>query len=248
MNLNKIGNLIARQRIAKKMTQDQLAKKLGILRTTVSKWERGINTPDISLLQPLCQELDLNFTELINGEKNISNKDNTITAIDAMNFYNKKTKNKFLKIFTIILFIIVCFFLSLLIVNNYNKFTMYKIHTTNTPFTINGYLLENVNKKGIFIQNIIYNDELVGTDKEIITDSVTITLKSNNKVIYSFKKINHSNQEPIHDLLNNTSFYVDTDTIKKIDLNNLSLIIELEDNQELKNNIIDLSKNNLRTP
>ena len=244
MNINKIGNLIARQRIAKKMTQDQLAKKLGILRTTVSKWERGINTPDISLLQPLCQELDLTFTELINGEKNISNKDNTITAIDAINFYNKKTKNKYLIVSINIIFLLFCFFLSLIIINNYNKFTMYKIHTTNTPFTIDGYLLENVNKKGIFIQNIIYNDELVGTDQEIITDSVTITLESNNNIIYQFKKISNDRPERLYNLLYNTSIYIDSDKVKKIDLNNLYLKIEFEDNQKTQNNTIDLSINN----
>ena len=244
MNINKIGNIITEQRIAKNLTQEQLAEKLGVLRTTVSKWERGINTPDISLLQPLCQELDLTFTELINGEKNISNKDNTITAIDAINFYNKKTKNKYLIVSINIIFLLFCFFLSLIIINNYNKFTMYKIHTTNTPFTINGYLLENVNKKGIFIQNIKYNDELVGTDKEIITDSVTITLESNNNIIYQFKKISNDRPERLYNLLYNTSIYIDSDKVKKIDLNNLYLKIEFEDNQKTQNNTIDLSINN----
>lgn len=244
MNLNKIGNIITEQRIAKNLTQEQLAEKLGVLRTTVSKWERGINTPDISLLQPLCQELDLTFTELINGEKNISNKDNTITAIDAINFYNKKTKNKYLIVSINIIFLLFCFFLSLIIINNYNKFTMYKIHTTNTPFTIDGYLLENVNKKGIFIQNIKYNDELVGTDQEIITDSVTITLESNNNIIYQFKKISNDRPERLYNLLYNTSIYIDSDKVKKIDLNNLYLKIEFEDNQKKQNNTIDLSINN----
>lgn len=244
MNLNKIGNIITEQRIAKNLTQEQLAEKLGVLRTTVSKWERGINTPDISLLQPLCQELDLTFTELINGEKNISNKDNTITAIDAINFYNKKTKNKYLIVSINIIFLLFCFFLSLIIINNYNKFTMYKIHTTNTPFTIDGYLLENVNKKGIFIQNIKYNDELVGTDQEIITDSVTITLESNNNIIYQFKKISNDRPERLYNLLYNTSIYIDSDKVKKIDLNNLYLKIEFEDNQKTQNNTIDLSINN----
>lgn len=244
MNLNKIGNIITEQRIAKNLTQEQLAEKLGVLRTTVSKWERGINTPDISLLQPLCQELDLTLAELINGEKNISNKDNTITAIDAINFYNKKTKNKYLIVSINIIFLLFCFFLSLIIINNYNKFTMYKIHTTNTPFTIDGYLLENVNKKGIFIQNIIYNDELVGTDQEIITDSITITLESNNNIIYQFKKISNDRPERLYNLLYNTSIYIDSDKVKKIDLNNLYLKIEFEDNQKTQNNTIDLSINN----
>ena len=184
------------------------------------------------------------FTELINGEKNISNKDNTITAIDAINFYNKKTKNKYLIVSINIIFLLFCFFLSLIIINNYNKFTMYKIHTTNTPFTIDGYLLENVNKKGIFIQNIIYNDELVGTDQEIITDSVTITLESNNNIIYQFKKISNDRPERLYNLLYNTSIYIDSDKVKKIDLNNLYLKIEFEDNQKTQNNTIDLSINN----
>lgn len=244
MNINKIGNLIARQRIAKNLTQEQLAEKLGVLRTTISKWERGINTPDISLLQPLCQELDLTFTELINGEKNISNKDNTITAIDAINFYNKKTKNKYLIVSINIIFLLFCFFLSLIIINNYNKFTMYEIHTTKNDFTINGYLLESINKKGIFIQNIIYNNELVGTDQEIITDSVTITLESNNNIIYQFKKISNDRPERLYNLLYNTSIYIDSDKVKKIDLNNLYLKIEFEDNQKTQNNTIDLSINN----
>ena len=125
---------------------------------------------------------------------------------------------------------------------------MYEIHTTKNDFTINGYLLESINKKGIFIQNIIYNNELVGTDQEIITDSVTITLESNNNIIYQFKKISNDRPERLYNLLYNTSIYIDSDKVKKIDLNNLYLKIEFEDNQKTQNNTqnntIDLSINN----
>ena len=40
----KVGKLIAKQRNAKEMTQEQLAERLRVDRTTISKWERAIST------------------------------------------------------------------------------------------------------------------------------------------------------------------------------------------------------------
>lgn len=42
--LEKVGKLIAKQRNAKEMTQEQLAERLRVDRTTISKWERAIST------------------------------------------------------------------------------------------------------------------------------------------------------------------------------------------------------------
>ena len=246
MDSNKIGKFISNKRIKKGLTQEELSKKLGINRTSISKWERGINLPDISLLQSLCNELDISINELINGEENTPNKDKG-NIINFIKSYNKEVKNKYLKNFIKIIILIIIFFSSLIMINNYNKFTMYKIHTTKTPFIIDGYLLESISKKGVFIQNIIYNDEYVGTNNEIITDSVIITLESNNKIINKFKKSSGIGPKPLHTLLKDTSFYIDTDTIKNIELDNLYLKIELEDNQDLKNNIIDLSLSKIKS-
>ncbi len=44
MDFEKVGKLIAKQRNAKEMTQEQLAEKLRVDRTTISKWERAIST------------------------------------------------------------------------------------------------------------------------------------------------------------------------------------------------------------
>lgn len=69
MNLSKIGNFIAECRRNKKLTQEQLAEKLLITDKAVSKWERGLSLPDASIMLELCNILDININELLNGEK-----------------------------------------------------------------------------------------------------------------------------------------------------------------------------------
>lgn len=55
MNLEKVGKFIASARKKKKLTQEQLAIKLGINNRTISRWENGKNMPDVSLYKPLCE-------------------------------------------------------------------------------------------------------------------------------------------------------------------------------------------------
>ena len=64
-----IGKFIAEERKRKGYTQMQLSEKLGISNKTVSKWERGNGFPEMSLLLPLCNELDITVNELLSGER-----------------------------------------------------------------------------------------------------------------------------------------------------------------------------------
>ena len=68
MNQEKIGIFIAENRKKKKLTQEELAKKLGISNRTISNWENGKYLPDYNLLIPLTKELDISISELIAGE------------------------------------------------------------------------------------------------------------------------------------------------------------------------------------
>ena len=52
------------------MTQTELANKLFVTEKAVSRWETGRGTPDISLLIPLSKELNIDVSELLNGEEN----------------------------------------------------------------------------------------------------------------------------------------------------------------------------------
>lgn len=69
MDQNKTGKFIAEERKRKALTQKQLAEMLGISDKTVSKWERGGGFPEVSLLLPLCRELDITVNELLAGER-----------------------------------------------------------------------------------------------------------------------------------------------------------------------------------
>ena len=69
MNQVLIGKFIASERKRKGYTQKQLSEKLGISDKTISKWERGNGFPEVSLLLPLCDELDITLNELLSGER-----------------------------------------------------------------------------------------------------------------------------------------------------------------------------------
>lgn len=68
MEYNKIGNLICKLRKEKGYTQKQLADKMHLSDRTISKWERGVGLPDISLLSELANFLEINVEEILKGE------------------------------------------------------------------------------------------------------------------------------------------------------------------------------------
>ena len=69
MDQIKIGKFIADERKRKGYTQKQLSGKLEISDKTISKWERGNGFPEVSLLLPLCNELEITVNELLSGER-----------------------------------------------------------------------------------------------------------------------------------------------------------------------------------
>lgn len=68
MDNSKIGNLIYRLRKEKNMTQLQLADRMNISDKAVSKWERGLGCPDVSLLNELSQIFNVDLEKLLCGE------------------------------------------------------------------------------------------------------------------------------------------------------------------------------------
>ena len=76
MNTYVTGMTVRQLREARKLTQAELAERIGVSSKTISKWETAKGLPDISLLQPLAQALGISVIELMNGEhiinKNIS--------------------------------------------------------------------------------------------------------------------------------------------------------------------------------
>lgn len=69
MNQEKIGKFIAKCRKDKNLTQEQLADTLGVTSKSISRWERGVCMPDLSLYEKLCNTLGITINELLSGEK-----------------------------------------------------------------------------------------------------------------------------------------------------------------------------------
>ena len=98
MDLVKIGRYIAGKRKNLGMTQKQLAEKIGMSDKSVSKWERGICLPDVSLYFDLCSLLGISINEFLAGEdivhENIEKKseENIISVVT-----DSKRKQKSLK-------------------------------------------------------------------------------------------------------------------------------------------------------
>lgn len=69
MNQLVTGKFIAQKRREKNLTQEQLAEKLGVSNKTVSKWETGKCMPDYSVVNSLCEELEITVAELMDGEE-----------------------------------------------------------------------------------------------------------------------------------------------------------------------------------
>ncbi len=77
MNQKQIGNFIAQKRREKNLTQMQLAEILGVSNKTISKWENGNCMPDYSIIKPLCKELEITVSELMDGEEKDNTRENT---------------------------------------------------------------------------------------------------------------------------------------------------------------------------
>ena len=84
MDLVKIGKFIASCRKKQKLTQEQLAEKLGITAKAVSKWETGKGLPDASIMKDLCNILKITVNELLSGE-----------LIDKTNYDERAEENFF---------------------------------------------------------------------------------------------------------------------------------------------------------
>lgn len=123
MNQEKIGKFISENRKIKGLTQEQLALKLSVSKNAVSKWERGLNLPDASIMQELCKILDITLNELFSGEKIPNNKykevadSNLLSALensvftlkDKVDYFKKKWEKEHFLELTFVMLIIVFF-------------------------------------------------------------------------------------------------------------------------------------------
>ena len=159
MDQNKIGLFIKRKRIEKGLTQEQLANILYVSSKTISRWERGLNIPDIAILETLAIELGVSVNELMIGEENkiVDNPNISIHySIKERLFKIKKIKKYCLVILIISLLILIDvsygYFSTSLSWQIYNK--EFFPHGILFSLIFNNYAVINI--EGIFLTEMFY--------------------------------------------------------------------------------------------
>lgn len=94
MDQMKVGRFIAQTRKEKGLTQRQLADGLQISDKTISKWETGKGLPEVSLMMPLCQVLQISVNELLSGERIAENEFKEKTERVIMDLVKEREENK----------------------------------------------------------------------------------------------------------------------------------------------------------
>ena len=97
MDTKKIGAFLKQCRKEKNLTQEQLAEKFEVSARTVSRWETGINMPDLSILVQLAEYYDVEMRELLDGERSQTMNKEMKETLDKVAVYEEWVKQKALK-------------------------------------------------------------------------------------------------------------------------------------------------------
>ena len=235
MNYETIGNFIQKKRKQKGLTQKELAQKLCVTDKAVSKWERGLGCPDVSILEILANELDTSILEILKG-RTIENKIIQVTeANDYVKETIKYTKNKLKEtVNKIIVFLTISISILLLILNIENIISLNKKY----EYDFNNETVIEMKQQLEKLQNnikIIENNQGKYTKEEyeeIIKDLKNVKENINNSKILKYEGTNH---------LTTKDLYI-IDDKSLIDLYGIKILNRIEthdeEDQMLKDNII----------
>lgn len=235
MNYETIGKFIQSKRKEKGLTQKELAEKLGVTDKAVSKWERGLGCPDVSILEILAKELDTSILEILKGRII----EDEIIKVTEANDYVKETinftKNKTKEIINkIIVFLTISISILLLILNIENIISLNKKYEYDFNNETVIEMKKQLNKLKTNIELIEqnqgkYNDEEY---QEITQDLKYIKEKLDNSKILKYED---NIKLTIKDI-----YIIDDNTI--LDLYGIKILKELEkdieEEQLFKDNIM----------
>lgn len=197
----KSGEFIANLRKEKGLTQQELGTLLGVGDKTVSKWERGINVPDVIMIKKIADVFGVEIEEILNGEKSAKLNPKFIKSYE-----NKKIRYTF---FTIVgIFLILFFMLFIYFCNNFDKFKVYRFKSSDNEYELTGNIYQASNKYKMVIDDFIVNDTSKYDKLKIDSYKISIFLEGN--LVYNYSE-NVTDKE-----LKNYSQIIDT--INKSDL------------------------------
>ena len=236
MDSEKVGKFIRELRKKNNLTQKDLANKYGVTYQAVSKWERGINIPDISLIREMSRDFNINVEDILDGE--IKEK--------------KETKKKERLIYPYIIGIVGLIFLGALItliilLNNNSEpgFSFKTLSTTCKEFKVTGTIAYDSKKSSINISNIDY----CGGDDTEIYDEISCELyeeEDKEKTLIS-KCSKDGEKQKLEDYLKEVEVKVDDYEQKCKSYTHNKLYLEIKASKDKKTTVykidLDLNKN-----
>lgn len=142
MDQEKVAKFIKKLRKDNNLTQKDLADRYKVTYQAVSKWERGLNLPDTSLLKQMSKDFNISIDDILEGE-----------------FSKKKHNIKILYIISITI-VIITLIIAIIFINftsnNSDDFHFKTLSSNCKDFNISGTIAYNDSKSAIYITNIQY--------------------------------------------------------------------------------------------
>lgn len=203
MDNDKIGKLIRELRRRNNLTQEQLADKVGVGFRAVSKWERGINAPDISNIYELCKIFNITKDELLSGK--LKEKDNS----------NNKNKSKSKIIIAISIIGVFIIALTSIFIYQNNRTYTYNIISKGTEddYYVEGFAHFKKEKISIDLNEIFFKDKYF---LNTVIKNYEYQITSNNEFIFGYGYIGEllylEKPITITEFIKNNKINIDTET------------------------------------
>lgn len=242
MDNNIIGKYIEKKRKSKGLTQKELAKRLGLSNTAISKWECGCNLPDVGMLEPLSKELGVDVSKLValqSGHVNYQSledleetEENPSTAnINESNLNDKKFSINKKSIIFISIIIILIITASVLTTNfshsltstplPQNEVKVYEIISEDPNFNISGYMVYNKDKNIILLNKINIQNTTKGTNEDPIVEAVSIFMLIDGQIVYK-SELDFDKKIKLSEALNASKNIInDKDDVEKVNVYDL---------------------------
>ena len=187
MDQEKIGKFIKKLRKDNNLTQDELAKKLGVTYQAVSKWENGKSIPDIAILKTISELFNVNIDELLDGS--VKNK--------------KKLNKKILIPITVLVICVVGIFVFFVVRKETYEFKV--LETDSNDFDVSGVLAFSPDKSSIYISSIDYNNSDDDTEYKSLSCNL-YDVNGDAKTKISSCESDNSDIDTLSGLLNSIDF------------------------------------------
>lgn len=188
MKEEKIGKIIKELREKNNLTQKEFADMFNVTFQAVSKWERGLSIPDITILKEMCDKYSLDINVFLDGTL-------------------KKDKSKLIKILIATCIPLVLIVIIFILVSNPHTFEFKTLKSDNSKFEIEGVAAYSKDKKSLYISSINYMDKDDISKYKVL--ECTLYEENNDTVKTISKCTNDAKDKSLNELLKSVYFKVD---------------------------------------